>query len=86
MLNFLKSLVDTNARELKRLSRIVTEINKQEDKARALKDIDFPKETLKLKERIANDPTQLFAVFLGHMHLLEKHRVVYLVSDILMCS
>jgi len=62
MLNFLKSLVDTNARELKRLSRIVTEINNLEDKARTLKDSDFPKETNKLKDRIKNDQTQISAV------------------------
>ena len=62
MLNFLKSLVDTNARELKRLSRVVTEINNLEDKVRKLKDTDFPKETQKLKMHVAKDTQQLSAV------------------------
>jgi len=52
MLNFFKKIFDYNEREIRRIKKIVDEINKLEDKTRNLKDEDFPKETEKLKEQI----------------------------------
>jgi preprotein translocase subunit SecA len=52
MLGFLKKLFDYNQKEINRLKKKVEEINKLEDKARNLKNEDFPKETNKLKELI----------------------------------
>ncbi|MCX7881457.1 MAG: preprotein translocase subunit SecA [Patescibacteria group bacterium] len=52
MFNFLKKLFNYNEKELSRLKKKVEEINLLEDKVRRLKNEDFPKETLKLKEKI----------------------------------
>jgi preprotein translocase subunit SecA len=52
MFNFIKKFFDYNQREINRLSKKVEEINQLEDKARVLKDEEFPKETEKLKEII----------------------------------
>ncbi len=54
MLNFFKKFFDYNQKEINRLEKNLDEINTFEDKARKLKEADFPKETKKLKERIAN--------------------------------
>lgn len=61
MLGFLKSLVDANARELKRIRTIVDEINALEPKAKKLKDSDFISETAKLKKAINGSREQLTA-------------------------
>lgn len=59
MFKFLKKFLDYNQREIDRISRLVTEINALEDKARKLKDSDFPRETRKLKETIGGDYSKL---------------------------
>lgn len=53
MFNFFKKIFDYNERELNRLRKKVEEINQLEDQARKLKDKEFIKETLKIKEKIA---------------------------------
>lgn len=57
--NFFKKFFDFNEKQLKSLRLKVLEINNLEDKARKLKDIDFPKETEKLKEQINNKKEKL---------------------------
>lgn len=52
MLNIFKKFFDFNQREVERLSKRVDEINALEENAKKLKDIDFPKETAKLKKQI----------------------------------
>jgi len=52
MFNFLKKLFDYNEKEIRRIKKIVEQINSLEDKARVLKDEDFPKETERLKEEV----------------------------------
>jgi len=59
MLNFFKKLFDYNEKELKKLRLIVEKINQLEDKARHLKDEEFPKETEKLKEIIEGNEKKL---------------------------
>jgi len=56
MASFLKNLFTKkeNARTLQRYQDRVAEINALEEKMEALTDADFPKETEKLKERVAN--------------------------------
>lgn len=55
MFNFLTKFFDFNQKEISRLTKKVQEINSLEDKARKLKDSDFPKETEKLKNSIDGD-------------------------------
>ena len=55
MFNFFKKLLDFNEKEISRLKKTVEQINALEDKARALKDKDFLKETKDLKEKIGGD-------------------------------
>jgi len=52
MFNFLKKLFDYNEKEIRRIKKIVEQINSLEDKTRVLKDEDFPKETERLKEEV----------------------------------
>lgn len=52
MFNIFKNFFDYNAKEINRLKNRVEEINALEDKARDLRDEDFPKETVTLKEQI----------------------------------
>jgi len=59
MLGFLKKLFDFNEREITRIRTKVEEINKLEDKARLLKDKDFPKETKELKESVQSGKQSL---------------------------
>ena len=59
MFGFLRSLVDANARELKRIQVIVDAINALEPKAKKLKDSDFKSETAKLKKAINGSREQL---------------------------
>lgn len=54
MLGFFKSLLDFNEKQLSGYRKVVEQINELEDKARDLKDSDFPKETARLKEELAN--------------------------------
>ncbi|MCR4326357.1 MAG: preprotein translocase subunit SecA [Candidatus Roizmanbacteria bacterium] len=61
MFGFLRSFVDANARELKRIRVIVEEINALEPKAKKLKDSDFKSETAKLKKSINGSREQLVA-------------------------
>ena len=53
MFNFLKSFFDYNKKEINRLNKKVLEINRLEDEARKLKDSQFPQETRRLKEEVA---------------------------------
>src|SRR3989344_275981 len=57
MISFLKSFFDYNQRELNRMGAIVAEINGLTDRARKLKDADFPKETAKLRAKIKSGST-----------------------------
>ena len=52
MFNFLSKLIDLNAKEVERLSRVVQKINSFEKKAQKLKDADFAKKTEEFKERL----------------------------------
>lgn len=54
MLKFISKLLDLNAREVERLSRIVEKINSFESKAQKLKDSDFVKKTIEFKGRLKN--------------------------------
>ncbi len=57
MLGFFKSLLDFNEKQVQKYRKVVEQINALEDKARDLKDDDFPEETAKLKEEIAGGKT-----------------------------
>jgi preprotein translocase subunit SecA len=59
MFKFINKLFDYNEKELRKLRQIVEQINLLEDKARALKDKDFQKETKKLKESITSGEKEL---------------------------
>ncbi|MGB9707497.1 MAG: preprotein translocase subunit SecA [Microgenomates group bacterium] len=59
MLGFLKKFFDYNQKEINRLKKKVEEINKLEDKARNLKESDFPRETERLKEQIISEEKSL---------------------------
>lgn len=52
MLSFFKKLFDYNQKELDRIQKKVNEINSLEDRARKLKDEDFIKETVKLRQEL----------------------------------
>lgn len=52
MLNFLSRFVDTNKREVDRLSCIVEEINKLDSSVKKLNKIDFPRKTAEFKKRL----------------------------------
>ena len=52
-LNFLSKFIkSSNQRELDRIDMIVKKINTLEESIKKLEDTDFPKKTLKLKEKI----------------------------------
>ncbi len=51
MLNFFKKFLDYNQKQINQYQVFVDEINALDDKARKLKDSDFKKETLKLREK-----------------------------------
>ncbi len=52
MFSFITKFFDYNQKQINQYQSIVGEINSFEDKARSLKDADFPKETEKLKKQI----------------------------------
>jgi len=52
-LNLLSKLIkSSNQKELDRISKIVENVNSFEDEAKKILDLDFPKKTLRLKERL----------------------------------
>ena len=52
-LNFISKFIKSNnQKELDRIAKIVTKINSLENEARSLKDLDFPKKTQDLKEKM----------------------------------
>src|SRR5437868_4811803 len=53
MLPLIGKFFDSNDREINNLSSLITEINSLEAKVQKLKDKDFPKRTLELRERVA---------------------------------
>ena len=55
MLNIFKKFFDYNDKDIQRLQKKVDEINALEDKAKGLKDLDFAKETEKLKAEVQSD-------------------------------
>jgi preprotein translocase subunit SecA len=57
VLGFLKNLWDSNEREIKRLRKIVDEINKLESEIKALDDSELRRKTDLFKERLANGNT-----------------------------
>ena len=59
MFSFFKKLFDYNQKEIDRLSKIVDDINAQEDRARVLKDEEFAQETQKLKDQIQSKEKRL---------------------------
>jgi len=59
MFGLIKNLFDQNAKEIKRLGARVAEINELEERAKKLKDEDFPKQTAKLKKEIAGQKENL---------------------------
>ncbi len=52
-----KFIKSSNQRELDRINKIVSKINDLEENAKKLDDLDFPKKTLELKEKIKNGQT-----------------------------
>src|SRR3990167_6247628 len=62
MFNLFKKFFDYNEREINRLRKKVEEINSFEDRARKLKDTDFTKETVSLKEEIQSEQKTLAEV------------------------
>jgi len=59
MFDFLKKIFDYNEKELRRIKKIVDEINQLEDRARNLKEKYFSKETEKLKIEIQDNKKSL---------------------------
>jgi len=57
MANIFSKFFDSNEREIQKIAPTVEKINSLEERIKNLKDADFPKETLKLKERIAKGET-----------------------------
>ena len=54
-LNLISKFIKSgNQKELDRISKIVSKINSLEDNFKSLKDLDFPKKTLELKEQFQN--------------------------------
>lgn len=53
MLNVLAKFFDSNEKEIKKITPLVTQINSLEEKVKKLKDSDFPKKTEELKNRIS---------------------------------
>ena len=51
---FSKFIKSSNQRELDRIAKIVNKINSLEESIKNLEDTDFPKKTLKFKEKIKN--------------------------------
>ena len=59
MLTFFKGLLDFNEKQLQRYRKTLEQVNALEDKARDLKDSDFPEETKKLQEQIRSEEKTL---------------------------
>jgi preprotein translocase subunit SecA len=59
MFSFIKNLLNFNEQEIKKLRQRVVEINALTERARYLKDSDFPRETAKLKTEIAGQVENL---------------------------
>ncbi|NLN87389.1 MAG: preprotein translocase subunit SecA [Syntrophomonadaceae bacterium] len=57
MKDFVKRLIDDSEREIKKLGRIVEDINQLEDRFRQLADDDFPRHTEQFKQRLADGET-----------------------------
>ncbi|MEQ8200347.1 MAG: preprotein translocase subunit SecA [Syntrophomonadaceae bacterium] len=55
--DFVKRLIDESEREVKKLSRIVEDINQFEDQYRQLADEDFPRQTEQFQQRLADGET-----------------------------
>ena len=55
--DFVKRLIDDSEREVKKLSRIVEDINRLEDQYRQLADEDFPRQTEQFKQRLTEGET-----------------------------
>ncbi len=55
MLKIFKGLFDFNQKEINRLTKIKDEVVNLESRARKLKDLDFPKETEKLKKQLHSE-------------------------------
>ncbi len=54
MFKFLSKLLDTNEKELRSLRAVVEKINSLENETKKLKDADFAKKTVQLKERLTS--------------------------------
>ena len=52
MLNFLTSLFDTNAKEIKKFAPIIAQINALEESIKKLKDKELPGKTAEFKKRL----------------------------------
>lgn len=59
MFSFITKLFDYNQKQIDKLQSTVAEINALEEKARSLKDSDFPKETEKLKKEVQDSKKTL---------------------------
>lgn len=57
MLNIITRLLDTNAKELITLGKLVSRISSLDAEVRKLKDADFPRKTAEFKERLAGGQT-----------------------------
>ena len=58
MLNFFKKFLDYNQKQIDQYQKTVDEINSLDSKVRKLKDSDFKKETIKLREKVANGSSE----------------------------
>ena len=70
MANIFSKFFDSNEREIKKSAPLVKDINSLEEKIKKLKDADFPKETLKLKEKVAKG--ELLESILPHAFALVR--------------
>ena len=85
-LNFLtKFIKSNNEKELERIKKIVTNINSLEDQIKLLRDEDFPKKTLELKQKIKSGKNldDLYQKLLPQLERLQKEQEM---KDITMFS
>ena len=75
-LNFLSKFIkSSNQKELDRIAKVVEQVNSYEAKVKEFADIEFPKKTIKLKEKlnegenVSNLLPEAFALAVSYTHL-----------------
>ena len=92
LFDFLGKFFDSNESEIKKLQPIIDQINELSNKTKKLKDEDFPKQTQKLKKRLAKGESledllpEAFALVreAAYRVIGEKHFDVQLISGIVL--